>query len=131
MAAFERHVFVCGNQRAADHPRGCCDPEGGESLHKRFKQVIAEHGLARTVRAFDPEPGAWALLDGQEVKLFGGRAVNALGPAGEVLSAGTALVLGTGIGALEVTEVQPAGKKRMPVGDWVRGRGVAVGQRLT
>ena len=87
--------------------------------------------LARMVRAFDPEPGAWALLGDQEVKLFGGRAVNALGPAGEVLSVGTALVLGTGIGALEVTEVQPAGKKRMPVGDWVRGRGVTVGQRLT
>jgi (2Fe-2S) ferredoxin len=51
MAAFERHVFVCGNQRAADHPRGCCDPEGGEALHKQFKQALAEHGLARTVRA--------------------------------------------------------------------------------
>lgn len=51
MAAFERHVFVCGNQRAADHPRGCCDPEGGEALHKRFKQALAEHGLSRAVRA--------------------------------------------------------------------------------
>jgi (2Fe-2S) ferredoxin len=51
MAAFERHVFVCGNQRAADHPRGCCDPSGGEALHKRFKQVIADRGLTRRVRA--------------------------------------------------------------------------------
>ncbi|MBP7778474.1 MAG: (2Fe-2S) ferredoxin domain-containing protein [Acidobacteria bacterium] len=51
MAAFERHLFVCGNQRAADHPRGCCDPAGGEALHQRFKKAIADHGLSRRVRA--------------------------------------------------------------------------------
>lgn len=51
MAAFERHVFVCGNQRASDHPRGCCNPDGGEALHKQFKQSIADHGLSRRVRA--------------------------------------------------------------------------------
>jgi (2Fe-2S) ferredoxin len=51
MPAFERHVFVCGNQRAADHPRGCCDPTGGEALHKQFKQAIADRGLQRRVRA--------------------------------------------------------------------------------
>ena len=28
MAGFERHVFVCTNQRPCDSPRGCCDPEG-------------------------------------------------------------------------------------------------------
>lgn len=113
-----------------DHARATFAPKITRAL-ARLDWSKDAATLARTVRAFDPEPGAWALLDGQEVKLFGGRAVNALGAAGEVLSAGTALVLGTGIGALEVTEVQPAGKRRMPVGDWVRGRGVAVGQRLT
>ena len=51
MAAFERHVFVCGNQRPADHPRGSCDPGGGEALHKTFKQALADHGLQRRVRA--------------------------------------------------------------------------------
>lgn len=113
-----------------DHARATFAPKITRAL-ARLDWAKDAATLARTVRAFDPEPGAWALLEGQEVKLFGGRAVNALGAAGEVLSAGTALVLGTGIGALEVTEVQPAGKKRMPVDDWVRGRGVAVGQRLT
>lgn len=51
MAAFERHLFVCGNQRPAEHPRGCCDPAGGEALHKAFKTAVAEHGLNRRVRA--------------------------------------------------------------------------------
>jgi methionyl-tRNA formyltransferase len=87
--------------------------------------------LARAVRAFDPEPGAWATLGDQEVKLFGGRAVNAGGERGTVLAAGETLQIATLVGAVEVAEVQPAGKKRMPVGAWTRGRGVEVGQRFT
>ncbi len=87
--------------------------------------------LARAVRAFDPEPGAWAMLGDQEIKLFGGRAVNAGGEAGTVLAAGETLQIAALVGAVEVAEVQPAGKKRMPVGAWTRGRGVEVGQRFT
>lgn len=51
MPPFERHVFVCTNQRPADHPRGSCEPSGGEALHKTFKQVLADRGLNRRIRA--------------------------------------------------------------------------------
>lgn len=51
MAPFERHVFVCGNQRPDGHPRGCCDPLGGEALHKAMKSALADRGLQRRVRA--------------------------------------------------------------------------------
>ena len=87
--------------------------------------------LARSVRAFDPAPGAWASLEGHEVKFFGGRISNAGGPPGTVIAAGESLVIAAEVGALEVAEVQPAGKRRMPVAEWVRGRGVAEGQRFT
>ena len=80
-------------------------------------------GVARVIRAFDPEPGAWCLLDGDEVKLFGARAANGSGEPGLVLELGRTLLIAAGVGAVEVAEIQPAGKKRMPVGDWVRGRG--------
>ncbi len=86
--------------------------------------------LARAVRAFDPEPGAWAELDGQEVKLFGGKVANAAGEPGLVLHAADTLRIGTAVGALEVSEVQPSGKRRMPVRQWVNGRGIAVGGRF-
>lgn len=79
--------------------------------------------LARVVRAFDPEPGAWALLDGQEVKLFGARATNGSGEPGTVLQAGKTLSIAALVGAVEVAEIQPAGRKRMPVADWLRGHG--------
>jgi methionyl-tRNA formyltransferase len=87
--------------------------------------------LARQVRAFDPEPGAWALFDGEETKLFGGRAASGAGAPGTVLVAGDSLTIATAVGALEVTEVQPAGRRRMSAAEWSRGRTTAVGTRFT
>ncbi len=86
--------------------------------------------LARQVRAFDPAPGAWSTLAGAPVKLFGAVATGEAGEPGRVLAAGDKLAVGTGQGALEVREVQPAGRTRLTVGDWVRGRGIAAGDRL-
>jgi methionyl-tRNA formyltransferase len=85
----------------------------------------------RQTLALDPRPGAWAELDGREVKLFRATTVEMNGKPGEVLKADQDLVIAVGRGAIAVAEVQPAGKPRMPAADWVRGRGVAVGQRFT
>jgi methionyl-tRNA formyltransferase len=101
--------------------------------------------VARWTRGLDPRPGAWTELDGApntkhgaqstehgavEVKLFGGFPVDGQGEPGEVVRADERLAIACGMGAVEVEEVQPAGKARMPAGDWVRGRGVAAGQRF-
>jgi (2Fe-2S) ferredoxin len=51
MAKFEKHIFICGNQRPPGHPRGCCDPEAKAELQKLFKQKLAERGLKGKVRA--------------------------------------------------------------------------------
>lgn len=51
MAKFTHHLFVCCNQRPADHPRGCCDPEGTEALKAAFKSELKRHGLGASVRA--------------------------------------------------------------------------------
>lgn len=51
MAPFERHLFICTNQRPPDHPRGCCDPAASESLQKAFKKALAERGVHRRIRA--------------------------------------------------------------------------------
>ena len=87
--------------------------------------------VVRVILALDPKPGAWTELDGREVKVFGARAADGRGAPGEVLAADGRLLLATGAGAAEVEEVQPAGKSRMPAADWIRGRGVRVGQRFT
>ncbi|MGA7398599.1 MAG: (2Fe-2S) ferredoxin domain-containing protein [Candidatus Sulfotelmatobacter sp.] len=51
MPKFEKHIFICGNQRPAGSPRGCCDPSGQAKLQKLFKQKLAERGLKGRVRA--------------------------------------------------------------------------------
>lgn len=82
---------------------------------------------ARKIRAFDPSPGAWAVLDGTPVKFFGGRVVSGGGRPGQVLAASRSLVVACAEHALEIAEVQPAGKPRLPADAWARGRGVRVG----
>ena len=51
MPKFERHVFVCCNQREPGHPRGCCAAQQSELILEAFKAAIAQHGLKPRVRA--------------------------------------------------------------------------------
>lgn len=89
--------------------------------------------VSRIVRAYDPKPGAFTTLGGQELKLFGARLADGAkrSQPGEVLGAEQdGLIVACGDGAIRLLQVQPAGKKRMTAGEWLRGRGVTVGQRL-
>ena len=86
--------------------------------------------LVRQVRAFDPSPGAWTTHAGAPLKLFGAAASTEYGTPGTVLSADERLIVACGRGAVALRDVQPAGKSRLPVGAWVRGRGVGVGERF-
>ena len=87
--------------------------------------------IARLVRGLDPRPGAWAELDGAELKLFSPRPRDGSGAPGEVLAADGALVIAAGQGAIDVFEVQPAGKARMTADDWLRGARLPPGRRFT
>lgn len=51
MPKFQKHIFVCGNQRPPGSVRGCCDPEGKAALQKLFKDKLKERGLKGKVRA--------------------------------------------------------------------------------
>lgn len=51
MPKFEKHIFICTNQRPAENPRGCCDPSGKGELHHAFKTALAIRGLKGKVRA--------------------------------------------------------------------------------
>jgi (2Fe-2S) ferredoxin len=51
MPEFTHHIFVCCNQRAAGHRRGCCDPTGNEELRNALKAEVASRGLRPLVWA--------------------------------------------------------------------------------
>ena len=48
---FERHIFICENQREEGHPRGCCQDKDGSEIRLRFKQEIVNNKLVGKVRA--------------------------------------------------------------------------------
>lgn len=50
MAKFQRHIFICINERDAEHPRGCCAARGGHDVAAAFKKRLFDRGLKRIVR---------------------------------------------------------------------------------
>ncbi len=51
MPHFDRHVFVCVNERATDHPRGCCKAKGGNEVRDALNKELTARGLAKAIRA--------------------------------------------------------------------------------
>src|SRR5438132_6177185 len=51
MPSFQRHVFVCINERPADHPKGCCKARGGIEVRDKLKAELTARGLSKTIRA--------------------------------------------------------------------------------
>ena len=93
--------------------------------------------VSRAVRAYDPKPGAFTVLSGNDVKLFGAKILgpdapekDLLAQPGEVVAVRGDMVVACGDGAVSIRDVQPAGKSRMRAAEWERGRGVSVGDRL-
>lgn len=91
--------------------------------------------LERQIRALNPWPSTWIeLSEGSEpLKVISAVARPEIsGTPGQVLDTKNTLLIATGSGALEVREVQPPGKKPMPVADYLRGggRSLAIGTLL-
>ncbi len=50
MTRFARHIFICINERAEDHPRGCCTSKGGKEVAQALKLAAYGRGLKGVVR---------------------------------------------------------------------------------
>ncbi|HEV8177256.1 MAG TPA: methionyl-tRNA formyltransferase, partial [Gemmatimonadales bacterium] len=124
-------LYSSGRARpvAQDHANATYAPKFDREQARLAWQRDAP-GLVQQIRAFDPAPGAWTELNGSTVKLFGAQVAAGSGEPGTVLENGGRLVVAAGTGAVAVSEIQPAGKTRIPVEAWLRGRAVAVGERL-
>ena len=85
--------------------------------------------VSRTIRAFDPAPGAFSVLRDTEVKLFGARvARDATGDPGVVMEIDEmGMLVACSAGGVRVAYAHPAGRRRLASLDWAQGRGVAVG----
>ena len=84
--------------------------------------------LALRVRAMSPWPGAYARWGGHLLKIHEAAACEANGPAGEILESGKdGLLVAAGTGSLRLITVQLEGRKRLNVGELLRGFPMPVG----
>lgn len=81
--------------------------------------------IERLVRAYHPWPGTWTNVNGQSIKILSARvgAVEVTKQPGEWFIRNDATYVACGQGtALEITSVQPEGKKKMTGAEYARGR---------
>lgn len=109
-------------------------------------KLMREHGLIdwsrpavevdRLVRAFNPWPGTHTqLLDGTMLKIHSVRLIegaDACPAPGTIVEADakSGLLVATGTGLLEITELQAPNGKRLPAKDYLRGHALEVGAKL-
>lgn len=77
--------------------------------------------LADRVRALAPHIGATCTIDGRPFKVWAARPLGREAAAGLAVEDGGRLVMGTGEGGLELLELQPPGRTRMPAATFLRG----------
>jgi methionyl-tRNA formyltransferase len=86
------------------------------------------HAIRGLVHALSPAPGAYAMLEDDRFKVL--RVLETDRPGcepGDLSLHDGRLLMGTGTTALELLEVQPAGKRVMSGRDWAMGRREALG----
>jgi methionyl-tRNA formyltransferase len=103
----------------------------------RVDWTLSIDEVGRIVRAYDPKPGAFTTLNGTDIKLFGARIVSEKslqgaepGEPGEVIAVQEGIIVSCSDGPICIRDVQPAGRKRMRSSEWVRGRGISIGDRF-
>jgi methionyl-tRNA formyltransferase len=77
--------------------------------------------IERKIRAFNPWPGAFMQISGQNLKIFSAAVVDLSGESGEILRSEKELVVAAGKGAVSLDEVQLEGKRRMTATEFLRG----------
>lgn len=103
-------------------------PEAGANYARKIEKAEAAIDWAqpaatieRRIRAFDPFPGCTAELMGQPVKVWRVRVVAGRGTPGELLAAADGrLVVACGEGALELTELQLPGGRRITAREFLQ-----------
>jgi len=135
LALIEALALISIDQ-AAETPQNDADATYAPKVDRAMTRVnwAADASVvARTIRAFDPKPGAFTTCNDVDVKLFGARTTPANGGApGEILAIDDGgMTVACAAGAIRIANVQPAGKRRIAPMEWLRGRGIAVGQHFS
>lgn len=113
-------------------------PENGVTYANKLNKEEARinwsepaHIIERKIRAFNPVPAAWTEYQGKPLKIWQAEVVEGQGEAGTVLQCRSdGLIVACGQHALKITELQPAGSKRMNIAAFAAGNRIETGERL-
>lgn len=86
--------------------------------------------IERLVRAFTPWPGTYTLWRGAQLRILAGHAGDGGAEAGRVVFVDGSIAIGSGDGLYYPTILQLAGKRRLPVSDFLNGYREFAGARL-
>jgi len=87
--------------------------------------------IADRVRGFQPFPTSFTYFNGSRLTIWKAIAGDGAGEPGEVIStAADGLTVACGTASLRITEIQPEGKRRLEVRDYLNGAKLAVGSKL-
>jgi len=116
--------------RPQDHAKATLAPllkkEDGQIDFHRTAQEICNR-----LRGFQPWPGAFTNFRGKNLHVWAAKPAERSVAEGELVVEGDHLLAGCGDGtALELLEVQPEGKKRMPARDFLHGYHPHNGEKL-
>ena len=128
-------LAACGGLSPVAQPA-----EGVTYAHKIDKAEAAidwsqpAHAIERRIRAFDPFPGATAVIESESVKVWraevAGRSPAAAEPGTVLEVSDFGVDVACGDGTLRLKELQRAGGKRLAVADFLRGFELRPGQRF-
>ncbi len=78
--------------------------------------------IERLIRAFTSWPGTFTFFKGQQLKIISGSVVESSAAPGTVVKLQDGIAVGTGQGLLRLGMIQLAGRKAMPVDEFVKGQ---------
>lgn len=112
-------------------------PEEGISFAPKLSTEDARIDFAapatsidRRIRACTPAPGAWTLWRGERIKLGPVRMCTCATIDPARIEIGKVVTVGTATRPVELSTVQPAGRKAMPATDWARGAHIEANERF-
>lgn len=83
------------------------------------------------IRGTNPAPGAWTMINGEELGLFDARRSDEIGTPGEVVSVTEdGVTVAADGGSIRLMRVRPAGDKKIPANEWAEKAGITAGTKL-
>ena len=106
----------------------------------RIRWTESARVVSCRIRAMDPAPGAWTTIGGAEIKIWGAAGGSAVGarhaaplrspPPGSIASRDGRVFATADDDFIAITDVQPAGRRRMPASEWLRGANLPADARF-